>query len=84
MARPVIATDVPGCRAVVKEGETGFLCQPRDAQSLADVLQRFLALSAGEQARMGQAARALMERDYDETLVIEAYLAAIRDHVVPR
>ena len=84
MARPVIATDVPGCRAVVKEGETGFLCQPRDPRSLADVLHRFLALPAAEQARMGQAARALMERDYDETLVIEAYLAAIRDHVPRR
>lgn len=78
MARPVIATDVPGCRAVVKEGETGFLCQPRDAASLADALRRFLALAPQDQAAMGRAARALMERDYDERFVIEAYQTALR------
>jgi glycosyltransferase involved in cell wall biosynthesis len=78
MARPVIATDVPGCRAVVKEGETGFLCQPRDARSLAETIERFLSLPPETQARMGQAARSLMERDYDEAFVIDAYLSAIR------
>lgn len=83
MARPVIATDVPGCRAVVKNGETGFLCQPRDAASLAEAIRRFLALTPAVQAEMGASARALMERDYDETFVIEAYLAALRGLAAP-
>lgn len=79
MARPVIATDVPGCRAVVDDGTTGFLCAPRDADSLAAAMERFLALPLDEQRQMGQAGRAKMARDYDQRLVVQAYARAIRD-----
>ena len=34
MAKPIVATDVPGCREVVEHGRTGFLCQVRDAKDL--------------------------------------------------
>lgn len=35
MARPVIATDVPGCPHVIVDGLTGFLCEARSSSSLA-------------------------------------------------
>ena len=79
MARPLIATDVPGCRAVVENGVSGFLCQARDAKSLAGEMLRFLALSSSARAAMGQAARAHMERDYDEAHVVAAYRQAVAD-----
>lgn len=81
MARPVIATDVPGCRAVVDDGVTGFLCEARNASSLAAACQRFLELGHATQAALGQAGRKKMERDYDQRFVVEAYQAAIRDQV---
>ncbi|HBC07638.1 MAG TPA: glycosyltransferase family 1 protein, partial [Rhodospirillaceae bacterium] len=37
-ARPLIATDVPGCRALVRDGENGLLVPPRDPQALADAI----------------------------------------------
>lgn len=77
MARPLIATDVPGCRAVVENGLSGFLCKVRDAVSLAEAILRFLALPQSAREAMGQAARAHMERDYDEAHVIAAYRKAI-------
>lgn len=73
MARPLIATDVPGCRAVVEEGQTGLLCQVRSGSSLADACRRFLDMPHAEQAAMGQAGRAKMTAEYDQALVISAY-----------
>ncbi|WP_167093554.1 glycosyltransferase family 4 protein [Parvibaculum indicum] len=77
MARPVIATDVPGCRAVVEHGETGFLCVVRSSESLARMMERFLGLSREARVAMGQAGRNKMEREFDKHLVVEAYRNAI-------
>lgn len=77
MARPLIATDVPGCRAVVKRNISGFLCQVRSAESLAAAMERFLALSSGAQQDMGAAGRAKMEREYDQALVVATYRAVL-------
>ena len=78
MGRPVIATDVAGCRAVVDADVTGFMCQPRDAASLAEAMRRFLRLSSEERAEMGAAARRKMEREFDEKIVVTAYHQAVR------
>ena len=43
MGRPIITTDVPGCRETVIEGYNGFLISPRDPQSLAEAMERFIA-----------------------------------------
>lgn len=77
MARPLVATDVPGCREVVEDGVNGFLCAPRDAGSLAGAMERIGAAGAAGRARMGAAGRAKVERDYDERIVIDAYREAI-------
>lgn len=77
MARPLIATDVPGCRAVVDRDVSGFLCDVRDAESLAAAMERFLTLSYEAQQAMGAAGRAKMEREYDQALVVDAYRAAL-------
>ena len=77
MARPVIATDVPGCRAVVDSGKTGLLCAARSGDALADACLRFLDIPPAARHAMGQAGRARMEREYDEALVIRAYQTAI-------
>lgn len=77
MARPAISTDVPGCRDVVRDGETGLLCAARSAEALADAMDRMLALSPAERAVMGKAARARIERVYDERIVHRAYLDAL-------
>lgn len=77
MARPVIATDVPGCRAVVDNWVSGFLCDVRSADGLSAVMERFLALPTDAQREMGAAGRAKMVREYDQALVVNAYRAAL-------
>ena len=77
MARPVITTDVPGCRAVVDRDVSGFLCEVRSAYSLAAAIERFLALPPEAQHAMGKAGRTKMEREYDQAIVVDAYREAI-------
>jgi glycosyltransferase involved in cell wall biosynthesis len=79
MGRPLIATDVPGCRDVVIDGVNGFLCQPADSGSLAYAMLRLGALSPGELASMGRAARDHVQERFDEELVVDAYVDVLRD-----
>ena len=79
MGRPLIGTDVPGCRELVREGLTGFLCQVRNVDSLAASMERFAKTDHDEHVRIGAQARAMAEREFDETLVTKAYIEVIRD-----
>ena len=77
MARPLIASDVPGCRDVIDEGVTGLLCDVRSANSLAAAMERMIAMSAPDRAAMGRAGRRKIEREFDQRLVVDVYLAEI-------
>lgn len=82
MARPLIATDVPGCRQLVRNGVNGLLCTVRDPRSLADSMRKMGEMSADQREAIGRAGRELVEREYDERLVICAYLDAL-EQLVP-
>ena len=75
--RPVIATDISGCREIFEEGVTGFGCKPGDSEDLIRALGRFLSLSPGQRSKMGRAARAKMEREFDREKVVDAYMEEI-------
>ena len=76
-ARPLIATDVPGCRDVVEDGRNGFLCEVRSANALASAMERFCDLDHIAKTEMAAASRKLAAERYDVRHVIEAYRAAI-------
>ena len=73
MGRPLIASDVPGCRDVVDEGDNGFLCAPRSAVALAEAIQRMAELQPAERRAMGLRARAKIEREFAVDRVVAAY-----------
>lgn len=77
MARPLIASDVPGCRDVIDAGMTGLLCHPRDAGSLADAMARIAAMPIIERRRMGDAGRAKVAREFAESTVIAQYFRVL-------
>ncbi len=79
MARPLIATDAVGCREVVEDGVNGYLCRVKDADDLAAKMERMIGLSDDERTQMGRRGREKVEREFDERLVIEAYLKVIRE-----
>lgn len=77
MGKPVITTDMPGCRDAVDDGETGFLCQPRSAKSLIEAMAKMMELPSAKREEFGRLARQKAERQFDERIVIEAYLGEI-------
>lgn len=83
MGKPMIATDVPGCRQIVRHGINGFVCQPRNAVDLAKQMRRFMDLSGDERQQMGRASRAIAEQEYGEQLVFDRYLCAVAALLCP-
>jgi len=72
--RPAIASDVPGCREVVRDQVTGLLVPPRTVAPLVDAMSR-LGGDAGLRARMGEAARRSIEHGYSvDDVVKETFL----------
>lgn len=78
MGKPLIATDVPGCRHVVEEGVNGYLCRARSAHDLADAMRRMLNQDLEQRRRMGEAARRTVEERFNEQIVTESYMEAIK------
>ena len=74
MARPLIGSDVPGCRDVVEDGVNGYLCAVRDPDALAAAIRRLLQLPRTQQLAMGEAGRRRVQERFSETFVVRAYL----------
>jgi glycosyltransferase involved in cell wall biosynthesis len=92
MGRPIVATDVPGCREVVADGVTGLLCEVKNARDLADKLARVLSMDGTARYEMGLRGRRKVAAEFDEALVIERYrqtllkltgASAFEKHAVP-
>jgi glycosyltransferase involved in cell wall biosynthesis len=78
MATPMVASDVAGCREIVRDGDTGFLCAAQSAESLAEAMQAMLRLAPEERSAMGARARVKVEREFDQALVARAYLQVLQ------
>ena len=78
MAKPLIATDVPGCRQIVEQGVNGFLVPPRDAPALASAMLELAQMPRERVDQIGAASRRRAEIEFDEKIVIDHYIAAIR------
>lgn len=77
MARPLVASDVPGNRQIVEHGVNGLMCEVRNPQSLAKAMREIATMGLVRRAEMGRAGRALVERSYGVDQVVDAYLKAL-------
>ena len=77
MGKPLIATDVPGCRQVVQDGQNGYLCQAKDPHDLARAMRQLMQLPPEKRQAMGKASRKLAEDVFDENRVVQHYLDAL-------
>ena len=76
--RPMVASDVPGCREIVRPGVTGERVPFGDARSLAEALGALLGDRA-RRASYGAAARAIAEAEFSEALVVRQTLDVYRE-----
>jgi glycosyltransferase involved in cell wall biosynthesis len=75
--RPIVTTDLPGCREVVNHELNGLLVRPRDTGALADALQRLLS-DPTLRTKMGLAGRRKAEAEFDVAAVVRATLDVYR------
>lgn len=73
-ARPIVATDVPGCREIARAGENALLVPVRDARALADAVARLVADPALRQ-RLGERGREIVEAEFSLERVVRDTLA---------
>lgn len=81
MAKPIVATNVPGCREAVDDGVTGLLVPVKDSAALAKALHGLL-INGELRRRMGEAGRAKMIQEFDEDDVVQR-TAALYLEMVP-
>jgi glycosyltransferase involved in cell wall biosynthesis len=79
MARPLIATNVAGCKHVIDDEITGLLCKVKDAADLEKTIDAFLRLSLRERSEMGAAGRQKMQLEYAQERVVASYCTAINE-----
>lgn len=71
--RPLIASDIPGCREIVDNYQTGILCKPRDVDSLVSALTYFIELPYEEKRQMGIKGREKVEKSFDRKTIVAKY-----------
>ena len=75
---PLVATDIPGCRMIVRPGRNGTLVPLHAPDALAAALAELLA-DAGRRARYGRESRRIAETEYSNERIVAQYLALYRD-----
>ena len=80
--RPVIASDISGCREIVDKDKSGFLFAPRDKEALLEALVRFTELPLDQRKAMGEAARSYVEQKFDRRSIILTYINEIKEIII--
>jgi len=78
MARPIVASDIPGVPTIAQRGVNALLVPPGDEAALADALVA-LARDAALRRRFGAAGRKLVERGLSEDAIADATRALYRE-----
>jgi glycosyltransferase involved in cell wall biosynthesis len=80
--RPVVATDVPGCREIVRNDDNGLLVPLRDVEGLANALERLIRDGALRE-QMGARGRQRVREEFRAQRVVEETLAVYREVLHP-
>ncbi len=77
MEKPIVTTNVTGCKDVVVDGLNGILCEPQSATSLEKGLRKMLALTNEQRTEMGKQGRIKVKKEYEKSIVVEKYINSI-------
>lgn len=83
MGKPLIATNVPGCKEIVIDKYNGYLCKVKSADDLHKKMFDFIKLDSSEKLRMGNNSRDYIVQHYNEDIVIKSYLTSIESTTSP-
>lgn len=76
--RPVLASNIPGCKEGFDDGKTGIGFEARNKDALLNAIRQFMKMSYDSRVEMGRCAREKMENEFDRNKVVNAYLEEIK------
>jgi glycosyltransferase involved in cell wall biosynthesis len=79
LAKPIVATDVAGCRQVVEDGLNGLLCKVQSPVDLAEKMKTMMHLSDSRRQSMGELGRRKMETEFSDVTVLNKYMKAMNE-----
>lgn len=77
--RPVISTDVPGCKETYDDGVSGISFKPRNIEDTVRAIEKFLNLTHEQKSKMGKAGRIKMEKEFNREIVVNKYMETINN-----
>ncbi len=73
MGKPLITTNTVGCKEIVDDKINGYLCNPKDVESLYEVMEKIILMPKEERMQMGLAGRKKVEKQFNVQTVINQY-----------
>lgn len=74
LARPIICSDIPGCKEIVKNNKTGFLVPVNDTEKLITAMKKIINMSIENRQIMGLNGRKKIEKEFDRKIVVDSYM----------
>lgn len=75
--RPVIASNINGCKEIIDDKKTGYIFEVKNSNNLISKIEAFLSLSNEEKREMGLEGRKKIEKEFDRKTVVESYMKEI-------
>ncbi len=82
MEKPIVATDIAGCRGLVVDGENGFLVPVKSVEPLVDAMEK-LVVDAELEGTFGRRGREIVLAEFDEKIVLEKTLGVYEELYKP-
>jgi glycosyltransferase involved in cell wall biosynthesis len=79
MEIPIIGSDVPGCRHIIKDKMNGYLCKVKDGFDLSLKMEKMILHSHEERKNMGKKGRLEVKKNFDEKIVIQTYIDLLKN-----
>ncbi|PPK87974.1 glycosyltransferase involved in cell wall biosynthesis [Neolewinella xylanilytica] len=74
MGKPLVASDVPGCRDTIVHGRNGYLVDVQSSESLASGMEKLILASPEDRTKMGVAGRKMAEETFAEPVIVGKYV----------
>lgn len=75
--RPILASDIPGCKETFDEGESGLSFIPNNSESLITTIEKFIEMAYDEKKKMGINGRKKIEKEFNRKVIVNSYINEI-------
>lgn len=79
--RPLLATNIHGCKEIIDDGVNGYLFEPKSSESIISAIKKFHKTSYEQKVNMGLNSRGKMEKEFDRKIVVDTYFNKIQEAI---